>query len=204
MTDPEDPAGARTRILDAATTLFAAHGFDGTSTARIARVASVPKGLLFYYFPTKSDILSALLAEGLGVPAIDPTSLSVPGDPVRALINVGERILRNHAASGVLREIIWHESHTRPEVGAALTRYRQALHATIEQVLSASLTAHVGSAALRAAAAAWGATITARPLDSGRPDAPPGGYLLHSAESLRSIAELLCAGLVAPHISTLS
>src|SRR5674476_1237592 len=48
---------ARERILDAAEDLFAADGFDATPTARIARRAAVAKGLLFYYFPRKMDLL---------------------------------------------------------------------------------------------------------------------------------------------------
>ncbi|MRH30015.1 TetR family transcriptional regulator [Microbacterium sp. SYP-A9085] len=189
-----DGAGvhARARILDAAATLFAAHGFDGTSTARIARAAEVPKGLLFYYFPAKPEILSALLEERLGADAWDPAAMTVPGDPTQTLVNVGDRVLRDHAASDVLREIIWHESHTRPEVRAALTRYRHALHNTITRALAASLPAPVDADAVRAAAAAWAATITARPLeasdDAGR---------LHDETGLRAIARLLVAGLQA-------
>ncbi|WP_166982748.1 TetR/AcrR family transcriptional regulator [Paramicrobacterium fandaimingii] len=193
-----DDGQARARIVDAAVSLFAAHGFDGTSTARIARTADVPKGLLFYYFPAKADVLSAVLAERLGTANIDPIPLAVPGNPARALMNVGDRILRNHEASDVLREILWHESHTRPDVHAALTRYRRTLHATIESVLVASLPHGAESSALHAAADAWGAIVTARPLEGLESGA------LHEARTLRSIAALLCAGLTASPTSTAS
>ncbi len=185
-------AQARTRILDAAAPLFAQHGFDGTSTARIARAADVPKGLLFYYFPAKPDILSALLEERLGTDALDPVPMTVPGNPVQTLVNVGDRVLRDHAASDVLREIVWHEAHTRPEVRAALTRYRHALHDTISRALTASLPAPVDGDAVRAAASAWAATITARPLE-----ASGATGRLHEATSLRAIARVLVAGLQA-------
>src|SRR5665811_1642956 len=59
---------ARERILDAAEDLFAADGFDATPTARIARRAVVAKGLLFYYFPRKMDLLRTLFVERLPVP----------------------------------------------------------------------------------------------------------------------------------------
>lgn len=72
---------ARTRILDAAEHLFALRGFDATATSLIAKTASVPKGLLFYYFPAKLDILSTLLGERLGLVGIDPDPLVVPGTP---------------------------------------------------------------------------------------------------------------------------
>ena len=192
MTEDADPVRTRSRILDAAEALFARHGFDGTSTARLADAAGVPKGLLFYYFRTKPEILSALLEERLDPAALDPAALAVPGDPVQTLVNVGERVLGDRAASGVLREVIWHEAHTRPEVRAVLTRYRHALHETIEHALRASLTAAVDTRALRAAASAWAATITARPLEAASSDREH----LHEAASLRAVARLLSAGLL--------
>ncbi|MFE6994886.1 TetR/AcrR family transcriptional regulator [Microbacterium sp. NPDC057659] len=192
MTDDGDQATARTRILDAAESLFARHGFDGSSTARIARAAGVPKGLLFYYFPTKQDVLGALLEERLGTDALDPGPLTVRGDPVQTLLNVGDHVMHARAASEVLREIIWHESHTRPEVSAALSRYRHALHELVERALRASLPGRADEHALRAAADAWAATITARPLEA-RPGSRPH---LHEPASLRAIARLLTAGLL--------
>ena len=61
-------ADRRTRILDAAEELFAVDGFDATPTARVAEAAKVPKGLVFYYFPRKIDLLLTLLQERLPVP----------------------------------------------------------------------------------------------------------------------------------------
>ena len=193
MQETADPAQARTRILDAAAALFAEHGFDGTSTARIARTAEVPKGLLFYYFATKPDILTTLIDERLGAHTLDPAPLTVAGDPLQTLVNVADGVRRDHEGSDVLREIIWHESHTRPEVRSALTRYRHALHDTITRALTASLPAPVNGDAVRAAAFAWAATITARPLEASDTIAR-----LHASDTLRAIARLLVAGIQAP------
>ena len=63
----------RTRIRDAAEGLIAEHGFDATPTAQIANAAGVPKGLVFYYFPRKIDLLLTLLQERL--PALPPCDL---------------------------------------------------------------------------------------------------------------------------------
>jgi AcrR family transcriptional regulator len=54
---------ARTRILNAAQTLFAAHGFNATTTKAIAEAAGVPGGLIFYYFPSKKALLACVLKE---------------------------------------------------------------------------------------------------------------------------------------------
>ncbi len=51
----------RIQIIETALKLFARHGFDGTSTKTIAREVGVTEGLIFHYFPTKADILTAVL-----------------------------------------------------------------------------------------------------------------------------------------------
>jgi AcrR family transcriptional regulator len=62
----------RQGILDAALTLFTLQGFDGTSTAAIAKQAAVATGTLFHHFPSKQELINQLylhikaeLAEGL-------------------------------------------------------------------------------------------------------------------------------------------
>lgn len=54
----------RLQIIDAALTRFAADGFDGTTTAAICRTAGIGSGTFFHYFPTKSDVLLAILELG--------------------------------------------------------------------------------------------------------------------------------------------
>lgn len=193
MRSDRDPTGTRIRILDAAERLFARHGFDGTSTATLASAVGVPKGLLFYYFPTKPGILTALLDERLRTADLDPALLAVPDDPVQTLVNIGERVLDDRAESHMVRDIIWHESHIRPEVQAVLTRYRRALHDAVASALQASLPGSVDLHALRAAASAWAATITARPLGAHHGDEPVRD---HEAADLRALARVLSAGLL--------
>ena len=108
--------GARARILDAAERLFAERGFDATPTSSVAKLAAVPKGLLFYYFPSKSDLLRALVTERLDLGPIDANALIEPGDPVRALLNLARTLSELEADSAVLGVIIWREQRTHPEV----------------------------------------------------------------------------------------
>jgi AcrR family transcriptional regulator len=51
----------RTRIVNAAIDLFYKQGFANTSFADIARTAGVPKGNFYFYFPSKDDILTAVI-----------------------------------------------------------------------------------------------------------------------------------------------
>lgn len=184
-----EPPGTRERILDAAERLFAERGFDATSTSSIAKLAAVPKGLLFYYFPTKSDLLRALVSERLDLGPIDANALIEPGDPVRALLNISETLSRIEADSAVIRVIVWREQRTHPEVTARLREHRGQVQAVVERVLRGSVLGPMTSRALHAAAAAWMAILTIRP------HADHGEAGEATAPDLRSLAELICAGL---------
>ncbi len=51
-------------IIDAALTRFAEDGFDRATTAAICRTARIGSGTFFHYFPTKLDVLLAILELG--------------------------------------------------------------------------------------------------------------------------------------------
>lgn len=183
-------AETRERILDAAEELFAEQGFDATSTASIAAQASVPKGLLFYYFPTKPNLLRALVSERLDLEPLDANALIEPGDPVGALLNVSEKLSTIQAESAVIGIIVWREQRTHPEVRVKLREHRRQVQALVERVLRGSVTAPLTARALHAASAAWMAIMTIRPHTDHTDEMSP---------DLRSLAELICAGLgVAP------
>lgn len=48
-------------LLDAAEQCFAERGFDGTTTARLAKAAGVSERTLFWYFPSKDHVLAAVM-----------------------------------------------------------------------------------------------------------------------------------------------
>lgn len=179
------PQDARERILDAAERLFAENGFDATPTSRVAKQAAVPKGLLFYYFPTKRELLNTLVGERLDLGPIDTASLIEEDNPVRSLLNLTSRLDELQRASDVLRVIIWREQHTHPEIGAKLSEHRGQLQSVIERVLRASAVGPVTAARIRAAAQAWLAIVTMRPIVEAA----------HETAPLVALAELVCDGL---------
>ncbi|WP_406266626.1 TetR/AcrR family transcriptional regulator [Nocardia sp. NBC_00881] len=147
---------ARQLILDAAEKLFAAQGFDATATAAVAAAAGVPKGLVFYYFPTKDSILTALMAERIPPRPIDDIGTVVaPGDPAASLVNLDAALnLRDHHSS-VLRVILWREADTHPDVRRQLRHLRDQMLDVTAKVLQASTPSPVRPGTLRACAAAW-------------------------------------------------
>ncbi len=50
-------------IISAAASLFAAKGFQGTTTREIAKTAGISEALVFKHFPTKRALYAAILAE---------------------------------------------------------------------------------------------------------------------------------------------
>lgn len=61
---PPSEAQTRNRILDAARRLFAAQGFDGTTTRDLAQAAGVAEGTLFRHFANKKAILVDVATQG--------------------------------------------------------------------------------------------------------------------------------------------
>ncbi|HLB12653.1 MAG TPA: TetR/AcrR family transcriptional regulator [Dehalococcoidia bacterium] len=56
----------RREILQAAIEAFSRHGYHGASMEDIARVVGVRKAALYYYFPSKQELLFAILDEFTG------------------------------------------------------------------------------------------------------------------------------------------
>jgi TetR/AcrR family transcriptional regulator len=55
----------RSQLLDVAKRLFAAHGFDGVTTKKIAASAGVTEALIFRYFDSKDALYRAVIEAGV-------------------------------------------------------------------------------------------------------------------------------------------
>jgi AcrR family transcriptional regulator len=83
------PAQRRTDVLDAALALFNAEGTAAVSTNHIAKAAGISPGNLYYWFPNKQAIISALFdrwrdESALALPPVDEPE-AVLGALVRAI-----------------------------------------------------------------------------------------------------------------------
>lgn len=70
MTDlktPEEDAGPRQRILEAAIDLFASKGYAATGVREIARAAGVNQAMISYYYGSKINLLKAIFEQALHV-----------------------------------------------------------------------------------------------------------------------------------------
>ncbi|MEW5849562.1 MAG: TetR/AcrR family transcriptional regulator [Myxococcota bacterium] len=83
-----DAAVTRTRILDAALDLFAERGFFGTSMRQIGAAAGLTSSALYHHFPSKEDILHAIVAETMtsGPVQVRAALVREPAPPLPVLL----------------------------------------------------------------------------------------------------------------------
>ena len=185
----EGGEASRARILDAAETRFASDGFDATPTARIATEAGVGKGLLFYYFPTKLDLLRTLLSERMPTaPLCDTAGLVRAGDVAGSLVRLARRLDLGRHESLVLRTIIFREASTHPEVREHIATLRKELLALTEHVLDAASTSRLTPARRRNAAHTFMAVLF---------DDANAGRFGGPAPDLAGTARIVAAGMTA-------
>ncbi len=67
-----DPPTTRARILDIALSLMSQRGVDGTSMRDLASAAGLNVASLYHYFPSKRDLLEAVLVERGYLPITAP------------------------------------------------------------------------------------------------------------------------------------
>lgn len=87
----------RAQITDAAHRLFLANGFAGTSIDAIVAEAGVSKQTLYTYFPTKIELLAAVLYGGISeisLPSGEPVTLGNREDLRRTLLGFSVQITR--------------------------------------------------------------------------------------------------------------
>ena len=112
-------APTRERILDAATDLFGLRGVDSVSLDVIAAEVGVAKQTLLYWFPSKDDLVQAVLVQAalqLTV-AIEAAIRASTDDPLDRIDNVVRAVfrpaVRRPALLGLIREV----SRLSPTVG---------------------------------------------------------------------------------------
>lgn len=111
----------RDELIEAALTVFAAQGIDGSSVKDIARAAGVTPGLLYHYFESKEALAAAVLAERsflpqmhdmLGEHADLPASVVLPrlmrafDEKLCANADLVALFLSSHHAEPALRELV--------------------------------------------------------------------------------------------------
>lgn len=87
----------REKIIEAARELFFDQGYASTGLAQIVSKAGVKTGSLYYFFPTKEDLLNAVLEKyrDMLMPAVIQPALARASDPIDRIFAIlyGYRVL---------------------------------------------------------------------------------------------------------------
>ena len=127
--DPVRHEARRLAIIDAALTRFAADGVDRATTAAICRTAGIGSGTFFHYFPTKLDVLLAILELGTAETAAWFASRQGRTDPAGVLADYVVHAAAEFAdprVAGFVRAV--GAVMNDPQVAAALARDEAAVH----------------------------------------------------------------------------
>lgn len=142
MTAPTPPAALRAdarrnraRILAAASDVFSENGASAT-TEEVARRAGVAIGTVFRHFPTKDDLLRALMKDLLQRLTDQVSALAAQGDPATALFEFFTSMVEQAAArktvvdllarSGTDVQVAGAVQALQDEIGRLLIRAQQA------------------------------------------------------------------------------
>lgn len=114
--DAGSEEATRSRILNAALRLFAARGYDGTTTKDLAAAASVAEGTLFRYFSNKKAILIEVATAGwIDILTDLLTELSEMGS-YKAVAQVMRRRMLRMRENKDLLQVCFVEAQYHPEL----------------------------------------------------------------------------------------
>lgn len=106
----EQKAATREEILEAARGLFAARGWEGTTTKAVAEVAGVAIGTVFLHFPDKAALLGAALADRIAT-TLAAAEATLPAQGILAqLTHLAGALYRMYAESPPLSRVLVKES----------------------------------------------------------------------------------------------
>lgn len=127
-----DARANRDRILEAARVSFATGGID-VSVEEIAQRAGVGMGTLYRRFPTKEDLIDAVLEDSFGAFSAAAEHSLEEDDPWAGFSGFLERTMELHAENRALKDVLATGEHGRERLEAARERLRPLLRELIER-----------------------------------------------------------------------
>ena len=140
----------RRQLLAQATELFATHGYDELSMAKIAAEAGVSKPLLYHYFPNKRDLFEAALAQAAEehLARTQPDPSSPPAEQLNASLDAFLTWIDEHR--GAYEKLM--RSAGIPEVRELIDRVRED---TAQRILGGIFPTEPPPPKVRAAVRGW-------------------------------------------------
>jgi AcrR family transcriptional regulator len=105
------PEETREELLDAATAVFARHGYRAATVAEIVSRAKLSKGTFYWHFDSKEDLFAALLDERIDRPTrglMDVTKSASPDQATAPVVSRGlAELLQEHWQLVLLLHEYW-------------------------------------------------------------------------------------------------
>jgi AcrR family transcriptional regulator len=121
----------RERLLEAAATVFAEHGLD-VSVGEVALRAGVGRATVFRNFPTKQDLIAAIVRKRIDDAVAAGRELLVGDDPGESAFAFIGEIVGRQRLDRPLFEACADEFLARPEMRAAYTRVLELLDSLLD------------------------------------------------------------------------
>ncbi|MGZ4320300.1 MAG: TetR/AcrR family transcriptional regulator [Gaiellaceae bacterium] len=127
-----DAQANRERIVAAARAVFAAQGIEAT-VEEIARRAGVGMGTLYRRFPTKEDLVDAVLEDAFGQFVHVAEEALAEDDAWAGFTGFLERSLALHGADRGLKDLVDSSEHGRVRADALRARWRPLIRRLVER-----------------------------------------------------------------------
>ena len=125
-TQAADYEQRREAIVEKAAQLFAKVGFQGASIADLADACSISKSLIYHYYPSKEDILYAVMASHLDV-LVEEMELATASDPDPkiALRRLLDGFMRHYVGAADRHKVLLNELGNLPPDRRAIIVHEQ-------------------------------------------------------------------------------
>ena len=129
----------REAIVDQAARLFASAGFRGTSVAELAAACETSKSLIYHYYPSKEDILHAVMASHIDQLAQDVREvMAQAGAPDMLLRSLIHRFMRHYVGAADRQKVLLNELDSLPAANrAAIVAKQRAIIDAVETLITA-------------------------------------------------------------------
>lgn len=131
-TQAADYEERREAIVEKAADLFAERGFLGASVSDIAKACKTSKSLLYHYYPSKEDVLYAVMASHVdGLVESVETAMAVPGSARDRLHGLLRLFMADYVGAASRQKVLLNELDNLPQErrAAIITKQRRIVDA---------------------------------------------------------------------------
>ena len=123
-TQAADYEERREGIVEQAADLFARHGFQATSVSNLAEACKTSKSLFYHYYPSKEDVLYAVMASHIDRLVADVEAAnSGEKPPKRRLAELVHAFMRDYVGAANRQKVLLNELGSLP--GRQAVRYHR-------------------------------------------------------------------------------